>query len=89
MALEDSGVRIGCRDRLLLGAESILAGLRPGIVSALVETGTDVDGLRAAINLDAAFALLQPEIEGEPPPEADVDAKVDPLAESEREAGAD
>jgi len=45
----------------IMGAESVLVGLRPGVVSALIEAGVDVDGLQAAINLDAAFALLQPE----------------------------
>jgi rsbT antagonist protein RsbS len=49
----------------LMGAESVLVGLRPGVVSALIEAGADVDGLRAAINLDAAFALLEPEPEDE------------------------
>ena len=43
----------------------MLVGLRPGVVSALIEAGADVDGLQAAINLDAAFALLQPEPEPE------------------------
>jgi len=47
----------------LMGAESVLVGLRPGVVSALIEAGADVDGLRAAVNLDAAFALLEPEPE--------------------------
>jgi rsbT antagonist protein RsbS len=50
----------------IMGAESVLVGLRPGVVSALIEAGADVDGLRAATNLDAAFALLQPEPELEP-----------------------
>ena len=45
----------------LMGAESVLVGLKPGVVSALIEMGADVDGLRAAINLDAGFALLEPE----------------------------
>ena len=49
----------------IMGAESVLAGLQPGVVSALIEAGADVDGLRAAINLDAAFALFQPEPEPE------------------------
>lgn len=44
----------------IMGADTVLVGLRPGVVSALIETGADVDGLRAAINLDAAFDLLQP-----------------------------
>ena len=77
----------------LLGAESVLAGLRPGIVSALIETGADVDGLRAALNLDAAFALLQPEPEPEPEPEgeagrtADADWEDGPPLESEQVSG--
>ena len=50
----------------IMGAESVLAGLQPGVVSALIGAGADVDGLRAAINLDAAFALLQPEPEPDP-----------------------
>ena len=49
----------------IMGAETVLVGLRPGVVSALIEAGADVDGLQAAINLDAAFALLQPEPESE------------------------
>jgi len=50
----------------IMGAEVVMVGLQPGVVSALIETGADVDGLRAAINLDAAFAMLQPEPEPEP-----------------------
>lgn len=50
----------------LMGAESVLVGLRPGVVSALIEAGADVDGLRAAIDLDAAFEMLEPEPEPEP-----------------------
>jgi len=59
----------------VMGAETVLVGLRPGVVSALIEAGADVDGLRAAINLDAAFALLQPEPENE--------AEADPNTELE------
>lgn len=56
----------------IMGAETVLVGLRPGVVSALIEAGVDVDGLQAAINLDAAFALLQPEPDS--PAEAAADA---------------
>jgi rsbT antagonist protein RsbS len=45
----------------IMGAESVLVGLRPGVVSALVEAGAEVDGLRTAIDLDAAYSLLRPE----------------------------
>jgi len=61
----------------IMGAESVLAGLQPGVVSALIEAGADVDGLRAAINLDAAFALLQPEPEPEPECESATDTDTD------------
>ena len=55
----------------IMGAESVLTGLRPGVVSALIEAGADVNGLQAAINLDVAFALLQPTPEPEPESECE------------------
>jgi rsbT antagonist protein RsbS len=61
----------------IMGAESVLVGLRPGVVSALIEAGADVDGLRAAINLDAAYALLQPEPDFEPEPDCGAEADTD------------
>ena len=65
----------------LMGAESVLVGLQPGVVSALIETEADVDGLRTAINLDAGFALLEPEpqleTETEPATEAELDVEDD------------
>ena len=75
----------------IMGAESVLVGLRPGVVSALIEAGADVDGLRAASNLDAAFAMLEPEPEPEPESEAetdtDADPEDDPSLESEQTTG--
>lgn len=65
----------------LMGAESVLVGLQPGVVSALIETEADVDGLRTAINLDAGFALLEPEpqleTETEPATAAELDQEDD------------
>ena len=61
----------------IMGAQSVLVGLRPGVVSALIEAGADVDGLRAATNLDAAFALLQPEPDTGPESEAEIDTDTD------------
>lgn len=43
----------------IMGAESVLVGLKPGVVSSLIETGVDVAGLRAAIDLDAAYLELE------------------------------
>lgn len=67
----------------LMGARSVIVGLRPGVVSSLIETGADVDGLDAAVSLDVAFTLLEPapefesELESEPSfpdePEPDTD----------------
>ncbi len=77
----------------LMGAESVLVGLRPGVVSALIEAGADVDGLRAAINLDAAFALLEPqdepEDESEPATVTDVGLEDDLFLEGEPTPEAD
>jgi rsbT antagonist protein RsbS len=71
----------------LLGAESVLVGLRPGIVSSLIEAGAEVDGLRAAIDLDAAFELLKPDPEPEPEPEQEPESEAKAEAEADREAG--
>jgi rsbT antagonist protein RsbS len=57
----------------IMGAESVLVGLQPGVVSALVEAEADLDGLRAATHLDAAFAMLQPEPESEAIADLDAD----------------
>ncbi len=65
----------------VMGAESVLVGLRPGVVSALVEAGADVDGLRTAVDLDAAYALLQPE--PEPEPEFGSDEEAGPQRDTE------
>jgi len=66
----------------IMGAESVLVGLRPGVVSALIEADVDVDGLRSAINLDSAFALLQPAPESEAGTEPDADRDDDLPLES-------
>ena len=47
----------------LLGARSIVAGLRPGVVSSLVELDAPVDWVVAALNLEQAFALFQESVE--------------------------
>jgi rsbT antagonist protein RsbS len=65
----------------LMGAESVLVGLRPGVVSALIETEANVEGLRTAIDLDAGFALLEPE----PQLETETDTEPATAAELDRE----
>lgn len=71
----------------IMGAESVLVGLQPGVVSALIEAGVDVNGLLVALNLDAAFDLLQPEPEYEPATDTDSDHEDTPSSESGLLAG--
>ncbi len=64
----------------LMGAQPVLAGLRSGVVSALIDSGVEVEGIQAAVDLDAAFEVLLPALT--PPmeaevPDADADAEAD------------
>ena len=43
----------------LMGAKSIVAGMRPGVVSSLIALNADVDGILAAFNLDDAFNQIE------------------------------
>jgi rsbT antagonist protein RsbS len=53
-ALRDT-MKMAC----LMGARTVFAGFRPGVVSALVELDAEVEDITAAFNLDAAFTLLE------------------------------
>ena len=58
--LEDfNGLRKTMDMAMVMGAKSVLSGLNPGVVSALIDLGADVDGVTAALNLDEAFRLLE------------------------------
>ncbi|MHC4708862.1 MAG: STAS domain-containing protein [Planctomycetota bacterium] len=43
----------------LMGAETILSGLRPGVVSALIDLDADTRGVEAAHSLDDAFERME------------------------------
>jgi anti-anti-sigma regulatory factor len=43
----------------LMGVKSVLAGLQPGVVSALVEWNVSLEGLHTVLSLDDAFRLLE------------------------------
>jgi rsbT antagonist protein RsbS len=47
----------------IMGARSVLCGLRPGVVAALVDLDADVDGVLAARSLDDALAQLVEAVE--------------------------
>ncbi len=42
----------------VMGATPIIVGLKPGVVSALVDMDVDTRGVRAALNLDDALQIL-------------------------------
>jgi rsbT antagonist protein RsbS len=61
----------------MMGGRSVLVGLQPGVVSALVDFGVDTDGIEATLDLEEAFSMLQPA------PEADAgEAEADDTNES-------
>jgi rsbT antagonist protein RsbS len=70
------------RSATIMGTESVLVGLRPGVVSALIEVEADVAGLNTAIDLDAAYSLLEPQTELG----SDSDSVPEPDSESDGEA---
>ena len=48
------------RTASLLGATTVLAGLQPGVASALVDLDVEVEGIRTARTLEDAFRQLEP-----------------------------
>jgi len=63
----------------IMGTETVLVGLSAGIVSALVTSDVDVDGLRATLGIDEALALF----EQEETPVGPDDTAADPEPEDE------
>jgi rsbT antagonist protein RsbS len=43
----------------LLGAKTVISGLKPGIVSSLVDSNVDTDGISATLQTDDAIALIR------------------------------
>jgi rsbT antagonist protein RsbS len=73
----------------LMGARSVIVGLRPGVVSSLIEAGADVEGVDAAVSLDVAFGMLASSPDPEPDPmdptEADEERSAEGLPPTEIE----
>jgi rsbT antagonist protein RsbS len=63
----------------VMGAEPIIVGLKPGIVSALVDMDVDTGDVRAALNLDDALRMLgaSQAAQATPDPETDLEADAD------------
>jgi rsbT antagonist protein RsbS len=58
-SIEFYGLRRILKMAELLGARTILSGLRPGIVSSLVDANADTDGIEATLQMDDAIALIR------------------------------
>jgi rsbT antagonist protein RsbS len=69
----------------IMGCRSILVGLNPGIVAALIQLDADVEGLETALSVEHAIHALRPrpdasaeaddeDVEHGPPGEADEDS---------------
>lgn len=71
----------------IMGTQSILVGLQPGVVSALIEVNADVEGLQTAVDLDAAFELLDHVPDSDVAADADTDPDTD--TEAAPEAGSE
>jgi rsbT antagonist protein RsbS len=64
----------------LMGAEVVIAGVRPGVVASLVDLDVDTEGIIAAMNLDDAYDLfdrMRAEIEAEGVSEAVTDGSTE------------
>jgi rsbT antagonist protein RsbS len=73
----------------VLGARSVLVGLQPGVVSALVDLDIDTSAVEATQDLEEAFEMLQPddgaetrEPAGAPEPEESNDGAESPQVDS-------
>ena len=87
MDLEDfNALRRAMSMAELMGARCLLAGLQPGVVSALVDIGLDSRGVEAALNLDEAFHLLDERMEPLEDVEPSEDDSALDVAEEETEA---
>jgi rsbT antagonist protein RsbS len=56
---EFGALRDTMRMALLMGATTIVSGMQPGVVSALIDLDADTDGVLATATLDDAFVLMQ------------------------------
>ncbi len=43
----------------VMGAKTVISGLQPGLISALVDLDANIEGLDATLNLDDAFVAIK------------------------------
>ena len=62
----------------LMGARSVVAGLRPGVVAALIELGADAEGIETAHSLDEGLELFaEPAAAGEDEEDKEDQSEID------------
>jgi rsbT antagonist protein RsbS len=66
----------------LLGADTVIVGLKPELVSALIDLGFDFGDIQSAITLEQGFQKLKTIVEPEDKPE-----EIEELQEPEEETG--
>ncbi len=72
----------------MLGATTVITGLRPGVVASFIDLDLDLGDALTAITLEAGFQKLKPIVE--PKPEEDVEEELEaPAAEEEVDAAED
>jgi rsbT antagonist protein RsbS len=87
-AVEFGALRDTMRMASLMGAETVVSGLQPGVVSALIDLGADTHGVEATATLDDAFQRMWQLRRGEDSTESD-DSENARMVEAPLEEGND
>jgi rsbT antagonist protein RsbS len=90
-AYDFDGIRRTLDMAALMGARTVVVGLRPGVVSALVELDVDTGNFDTLLDLDDGFALFESsdtveeddEVQQSPEEEEPEDDEIDPDSESD------
>jgi rsbT antagonist protein RsbS len=82
-SLDFEAIRRSVAMATLMGARTVVAGFRPGVVSSLIGMDLDLDSLEAVATTDDAFELLAPDRSSDVPPEIEPDEDGDSDPDSE------
>ena len=70
----------------LLGVSTVFVGLQPGVVSALVDLGVEIDDVCAALTMEDGFEQLQDILSIQDEPKDDEDADEETIEDDEWES---